>query len=73
MEVIHMPKGKGRGWHGDADGHRKAGKRGGLATARTHDSKFYSEIGSKGGKASTGNFKNNPERARIAGQKGGRA
>lgn len=29
------------------------------------------EIASKGGKASGGNFKNNPERAREAGKKGG--
>jgi general stress protein YciG len=64
---------KGRGWHGDADGHKKAGRKGGLSTARTHDTAFYSEIGRKGGKASTGNFKNDPERARIAGRKGGRA
>lgn len=64
---------KGRGWHGDPAGHKKAGQKGGLSTARTHDSKFYSEIGSKGGRASTGNFKNNPERAREAGRKGGKA
>ncbi len=31
------------------------------------------EIASKGGKASGGNFKNNPERASIAGKKGGKA
>lgn len=29
------------------------------------------EIASKGGRASGGNFKNNPERAREAGRKGG--
>lgn len=68
-----MTKSKGRGWHGDPDGHKKAGQKGGLATARSHDSSFYSQIGSKGGRASTGNFKNDPERARAAGRKGGRA
>lgn len=31
------------------------------------------EIARLGGKASGGNFKHNPERARIAGQKGGSA
>lgn len=30
-------------------------------------------IASKGGKASGGNFKNNPERAREAGRKGGQS
>lgn len=68
-----MAKTKGRGWHGDQAGHKKAGQKGGMATARSHDSQFYSEIGRKGGQASTGNFKKNPERARIAGQRGGRA
>ncbi len=31
------------------------------------------EIASKGGKKSGGNFKNNPDRAREAGRKGGQA
>lgn len=31
------------------------------------------EIASKGGKMSGGNFKNNPDRAREAGRKGGQA
>lgn len=31
------------------------------------------EIASKGGKMSSGNFKNNPDRAREAGRKGGQA
>lgn len=64
--------GKGRGWHGDANGHKKAGKKGGLSTAATHDSEFYSKIGRKGGKVSSGNFAHNPERAKEAGRKGGK-
>ncbi len=64
---------KGRGWHGDTDGHKRAGKKGGLTTASTHNTSFYSKIGKKGGQTSTGNFKHDPERARIAGQRGGRA
>ena len=62
---------KGRGWHGDPDGHASAGQRGGETTAKKYGQEFYSEIGRKGGKASPGNFKNNPERAREAGRKGG--
>ena len=38
-----------------------------------HGSDFYSRIGKKGGQnGRTGGFYNNPERARIAGQKGGK-
>ena len=43
--------GTGRGWHGDPEGHRRAGR--------------------KGGRVSSGNFKNDPKRASIAGQRGG--
>ncbi|MDE2026154.1 MAG: general stress protein [Patescibacteria group bacterium] len=64
---------KGRGWHGDGDGHKKAGRKGGLATARTHGQDFYSSIGRKGGSVSGGNFARNPQRAREAGRKGGKA
>lgn len=35
------------------------------------DSSKQKDIASKGGKASGGNFKNNPERASAAGKKGG--
>ena len=61
---------KGRGWHGDPDGHRVAGSKGGLATLEEMGADFYSEIGKTGGKVSPGNFKNDPKRASIAGQKG---
>lgn len=69
-----MPKkAKGRGWHGDPQGHRKAGQKGGKQTAKTHDESFYSEIGRKGGRVSSGNFKFDPKRAALAGQRGGRS
>lgn len=35
------------------------------------DSRKQKEIASKGGKASGGNFKNDPQRASMAGKKGG--
>jgi uncharacterized protein len=52
---------------------QEAGHLGGQATARTHNTEFYEEIGRQGGKVSPGNFKNDPERAREAGRKGGLA
>lgn len=64
---------KGRGWYGDSLGHAKAGKKGGMMTAKTHDESFYSDIGRKGGRVSGGNFKNNPQRAARAGRVGGRS
>jgi hypothetical protein len=63
----------GRGWHGDPTGHAKAGRKGGEATARNHNSKFYEEIGKRGGKVSSGSFQKGSERAREAGRKGGRS
>ncbi len=64
-------KGPGRGWHGDAEGHRKAGKLGGQATARAHGPEFYENIGEKGGQNSPMQFKSGDERTRAAGRKGG--
>ncbi|WP_312479539.1 general stress protein [Stutzerimonas nitrititolerans] len=49
----------------------EAGRKGGQATADSHDKEFYQEIGSKGGQNSGGNFANDPERASEAGSKGG--
>ena len=66
-------KDKGKGWHGDPEGHAKAGKKGGKITARTHGREFYEKIGRKGGKMSPGKFKEGSRRAREAGRKGGRA
>lgn len=43
---------KKRGWHGDAEGHRNAGRRGGQARKRqiaNDPSMSYSELGKKGG------------------------
>lgn len=48
---VRNMKGKGRGWHGDPEGHAKAGR--------------------KGGRVSSGNFKNDPKRASDAGRRGG--
>jgi general stress protein YciG len=49
----------------------EAGRKGGEATAASHDKEFYQEIGSKGGQNSGGNFANDPQRASEAGRKGG--
>jgi general stress protein YciG len=46
---------------------QEAGHMGGVATSKTHDKKFYEEIGSEGGSVSGGNFKNDPKRAAEAG------
>ena len=64
---------KGKGWHGDQKAHARVGQLGGQATAKTHDETFYSQIGRLGGQVSPGNFANDPERARQAGRKGGKA
>ena len=66
-------KSRGRGWHGDPDGHRLAGAKGGQATFEEMGAEFYSQIGRAGGAKSPGNFKNDPKRASIAGRKGGKA
>ena len=54
---------KGRGWHGDSDGHARAGKLGGQKTAMTHDVKFYETIGKKGGLVSSGRYKKDKKKA----------
>jgi len=53
-------------------------RKGGLKAARTNKDRygmnFYEKIGRIGGKKSTGGgFTNNPELAKIAGKKGGKA
>lgn len=63
----------GRGNFGNHDQHVEAGRAGGEATASSHDKKFYEEIGSEGGKASSGSFEKGSERAKEAGRKGGEA
>lgn len=65
----------GKGWRGDAEGHARAGRIGGMKSSGNfkHNPKRAAEAGRKGGKVSPGNFKNNPDRAREAGRKGGGA
>lgn len=66
-------KGKGKGWHGDPEEHARVGQMGGEATFDEYGEGFYSDIGQMGGEVSPGNFRNNPERAREAGRKGGKS
>lgn len=67
-----MPKtNSGRGWHGDSRRHARAGRLGGLTTSARQSQTFFSEIGRIGGRKSSGNFKNNSERARKLGRRGG--
>ena len=63
----------GKGWHGDPEGHARAGKRGGAKSPGNfkHNPERAVAAGRVGGSISPGNFKNNPERARDAGRKGG--
>jgi hypothetical protein len=49
-------KGPGRGWHGDPEGHARAGRKGGQSQGRRNN---------------PGNFANNIEKAREAGRIGG--
>lgn len=41
---------RGKGWHGDSQGHAKAGAKGGKTTAQTYGEGFYKKIGEAGGK-----------------------
>ncbi len=63
----------GKGWHGDPEGHARAGKRGGTKSPGNFKNNPERAVaaGKLGGSVSPGNFKNNPERARDAGRKGG--
>lgn len=65
--------GNSSGWYGNKKGHALAGKAGGQKTAQKYGEDFFSTIGKKGGKVSPGNFKNDPERAKIAGSRGGKS
>lgn len=66
-------KNAGKGWHGDPEGHARAGRKGGMASSGNfkNDRSRAAAAGRLGGRVSPGNFKNNPERARRAGRKGG--
>jgi len=44
---------KGKGWHGDPEGHAKAGRKGGKATAEKFDEVYFARIGRKGGKTTS--------------------
>lgn len=63
----------GKGWHGDPEGHARAGRKGGTISSGNfrNDPKRAAAAGKLGGRTSPGNFKNDPERARAAGRKGG--
>lgn len=55
--MTETKKVKGRGWHGDSQGHAAAGRKGGKVVAMEKGSEFFSQIGRKGGKISPGKFK----------------
>ena len=58
---------RGRGWHGDPEGHAAAGRKGGQKVSTNRD--HMSQIGRKGGEAVS---KNREHMAQI-GRKGGQA
>ena len=68
-----MVKKKLSGWFGNSLAHAYSGSKGGKKTAELYGGKFYKSIGKKGGRVSPGNFKNSPERAKVAGSRGGKA
>lgn len=57
----------GRGWHGDSEGHARAGRKGGTAVSR--DREHMAQIGSKGGKT----VSSNREHMAQIGSRGGKA
>ncbi|HXS15399.1 MAG TPA: general stress protein [Candidatus Saccharimonadales bacterium] len=68
-----MVKKKSSGWFGNSPAHAKSGSSGGKKTAELYGGEFYKSIGKKGGRVSPGNFKNSPQRAKLAGSRGGKA
>jgi uncharacterized protein len=62
---------KKQGWTGDPQGHAAAGAQS-SGNPNAADN-LTDEDRSKGGQMSSGNFKNDPQRASEAGQKGGKA
>lgn len=64
---------KGQGWFGDSERHAQAGRKGGEKLASSRGSEYFSEIGRKGGRLSSGKFMKGSSRAREAGRKGGKA
>lgn len=73
MAMKQKNNAQGRGWHGDPEGHARAGKEGGETVKEKYGPQFYREIGGKGGEASSGKFKKGDPRAKEAGRKGGEA
>lgn len=73
MAIDDTNSNRGRGNFGDPEQHAEAGRKGGEATSQSHDRSFYEEIGSQGGKASSGSFEKGSERAKEAGRRGGEA
>lgn len=71
--TVESTKSVGKGWHGDPQGHARAGRKGGIKSSGNfrNDPARAAAAGRLGGRLSPGNFKNNPERARAAGRKGG--
>ena len=57
----------GRGWHGDSEGHARAGRVGGTAVSRNRE--HMAQIGSKGGKT----VSSNREHMAQIGSRGGKA
>ena len=57
----------GRGWHGDSEGHARAGRKGGTAVSRNRE--HMAQIGSKGGKT----VSSNREHMAQIGSRGGKA
>jgi general stress protein YciG len=75
MEEQLETKVKKRGWHGDPDGHRNAGKRGGLIRKKqiaSDPSQSYVELGKKGGEARKNQIESDPSMSyQKLGQLGG--
>lgn len=72
-ETTSTRSSRGRGNFGNREQHAAAGRKGGQATAKSHGPEFYSEIGSLGGRKSTGSFEKGSTRAREAGRRGGQS
>ncbi|GMV36774.1 MAG: hypothetical protein AMXMBFR61_12820 [Fimbriimonadales bacterium] len=58
---------KGRGWHGDPDGHRRAGKKGGEKVSRNRE--HMAEIGRRGGQKVSADREHMANIGRRGGQK----
>lgn len=59
--------GKGRGWHGDSEGHRSAGRKGGVKVSQNRA--HMAEIGRRGGQKVSANREHMSQIGRRGGQK----